>query len=412
MERDEKGEVGGGESSEREGRESGVVEGREGGVVEKGENSAVEVGEGGVVDWSHDAVELTSKDSNVFVDLKDGHSLKIEARFIGHIMHVTFQTATRVEVSAREVRSSINKPKRNSLADLNKRFNIDKGRLKPPVSVRRLISSLKNHVPLLKQIQQKSYHLTFFYELQAKVHCDSLQLMLSEASAFKNKKNFLLLSLTDTSFSLDPFVNKDKLRLNDFLLFHLSVGALQLDNKAYHEGAFDFPVLILPTRNKVTRNSVSLSSDFKSMVSMRLLLHRERVTNNLEFMEVHARFEPMVMCLEDVMIYRLSDYIQSLSSFFTATSAPSTVRRLPAAVRLITTDLNKPIKLRQLTIEQSSLLISIHASLKLFFALDSTPMNFGSFERQDVCMTKQQLSKLLTMHYALGALFRTGGCHS
>ena len=67
-----------------------------------------------------------------------------------------------------------------------------------------------------------------------------------------------------------------------------------------------------------------------------------------------------------------------------------------------------PVRLQKLTIEPVNLLVSIHASLKLYIASDHTPLSFSLFERGPLCTTARQLVHALAMHYAAGALFRAG----
>lgn len=81
---------------------------------------------------------------------------------------------------------------------------------------------------------------------------------------------------------------------------------------------------------------------------------------------------------------------------------------LPLQVRQHARALVNPVKLRKLVIQPVSLLVSIHASLKLYIASDHTPLSFSVFERGPVFTTARQLVHALAMHYAAGALFRAG----
>lgn len=67
-----------------------------------------------------------------------------------------------------------------------------------------------------------------------------------------------------------------------------------------------------------------------------------------------------------------------------------------------------PVRLQRLIIQPVNLLVSIHASLKLYIASDHTPLSFSVFERGPLCTTARQLVHALAMHYAAGALFRAG----
>lgn len=69
-----------------------------------------------------------------------------------------------------------------------------------------------------------------------------------------------------------------------------------------------------------------------------------------------------------------------------------------------------PVRLQRLAIQPVNLLVSIHASLKLYIASDHTPLSFSVFERGPLYTTARQLVHALAMHYAAGALFRAGTC--
>lgn len=70
--------------------------------------------------------------------------------------------------------------------------------------------------------------------------------------------------------------------------------------------------------------------------------------------------------------------------------------------------MSAPVKIEHLCVQQISMLLSVHASLKLFIASDRTPLAFGKFERRKVVTTSYHLIRSLAMHYASGALFRAG----
>lgn len=99
-------------------------------------------------------------------------------------------------------------------------------------------------------------------------------------------------------------------------------------------------------------------------------------------------------------------YQRDLDVVTTKTSALSS-QVLQSAGALV-----RPVRLRRLSIQPVSLLVSIHASLKLYIASDHTPLSFSLFERGPVCTTARQLVHALAMHYAAGALFRAGTCRA
>lgn len=66
------------------------------------------------------------------------------------------------------------------------------------------------------------------------------------------------------------------------------------------------------------------------------------------------------------------------------------------------------VQMQSLVIDPLSVMVSLHTSLKVFIALDRSPLLFSAFERQRVCTTSYRLGHALTRHYLSGALFRAG----
>ena len=126
------------------------------------------------------------------------------------------------------------------------------------------------------------------------------------------------------------------------------------------------------------------------------------------------QLQPARVYLEDTFVY----YIKTLFHTYIPNSAlaaapppppasPGTPV-LPEPVLHGLQALLWPLRLQRLAIQPVSLLVSIHASLKLYIASDHTPLAFSLFERSSLCTTPRQLVHALAMHYAAGALFRAG----
>ncbi|XP_052360581.1 intermembrane lipid transfer protein VPS13B-like, partial [Oncorhynchus keta] len=125
--------------------------------------------------------------------------------------------------------------------------------------------------------------------------------------------------------------------------------------------------------------------------------------------------KPARLYLEDTFVY----YIKTLSHTYIPDSAlapspgPNPSERyggplLPETVLQSIPALVRPLRLQRLVIQPVDMLVSIHASLKLYIASDHTPLSFSLFDRGPLCTTARQLIHALTMHYAAGALFRAG----
>ncbi|XP_041963297.1 vacuolar protein sorting-associated protein 13B-like [Alosa sapidissima] len=228
-------------------------------------------------------------------------------------------------------------------------------------------------------------------------------------------------------------------------VLELYCAGLQLDNQLYTRASFHFPVLLCQDSRTAEPSSSSASSSSSSssssgapwspeahpLLSPQALqayraacFLRLAVALGPDFaMEtVAVQMQPARVYLEDTFVYYVKTLFHSYlpeSAFGSAsgglstttppsTSKSSVVAGLPEEVVQATQALVWPLRLRRLTIQPVSLLVSIHASLKLYIASDHTPLAFSLFERGPVCTTARQLVHALAMHYAAGALFRAG----
>ncbi|XP_028280371.1 vacuolar protein sorting-associated protein 13B isoform X2 [Parambassis ranga] len=201
--------------------------------------------------------------------------------------------------------------------------------------------------------------------------------------------------------------------------------SLQVDNQLYNRASFHFPVLLCQDQRVGVEPEGMWSSDanpaespealeeFKRscFLQLKMTLAGDRCTVE----EVTFQLQPARVYLEDTFVYYIKTlfhtYIPS-STFFSPESQRSKESGsgliLPEQVLQSVQALVHPVLLQRLTIQPVNLLVSIHASLKLYIASDHTPLSFSLFERGPLCTTARQLVHALAMHYAAGALFRAG----
>ncbi|TMS11029.1 Vacuolar protein sorting-associated protein 13B, partial [Larimichthys crocea] len=245
----------------------------------------------------------------------------------------------------------------------------------------------------------------------------------------------LLLSLAPAPSSLPPELAVDptmdarpiSILMPDASLIEVYCSSLQVDNQLYNRASFHFPVLLCQDQRGGTESEGPWSSDtnptqspealeeFKHscFLQLRVVLAGDRCTVD----EVTFQLQPARVYLEDTFVY----YIKTLFHTYIPDSAmasataetqrskePSSAPILPEQVLQSVQALVHPVRLQRLTIQPVNLLVSIHASLKLYIASDHTPLSFSLFERGPLCTTARQLVHALAMHYAAGALFRAG----
>ncbi|XP_072425871.1 intermembrane lipid transfer protein VPS13B-like isoform X3 [Chiloscyllium punctatum] len=245
----------------------------------------------------------------------------------------------------------------------------------------------------------------------------------------------LRLTLDNVLLNLAPVVNHAKPPSREFRaeptvgfaeLYKLEVcvGDLQIDNQLYHQTSFHFPALLCqelkPERPQWRNGSHSTLSakdldDYKHkcFLTACILLREQNFVFTMNALDFELK--PARLYVEDTFVY----YIKTLFSTYIpdsglyhkqvrTTSGSAADLAVPEQVVTATRALVNPIKLQRLTIHAISLLVSVHASIKLYIASDHAPLSFSLFERGPIYTTPRQLIHALAMHYAAGALFRAG----
>ncbi|KAJ8353846.1 hypothetical protein SKAU_G00214130 [Synaphobranchus kaupii] len=260
-------------------------------------------------------------------------------------------------------------------------------------------------------------------------HTLAFRVLLSEASlalrdditSSTGSVELLRLTLSKLLLSLAPSVDQcmagEGLADISAMGVELHCASLQVDNQLYNRASFHFPVLLCQeqraepgpwTRDANPTVSPRVLEEYKSACFLRLGLTLSG--NDCRVDEVAFQLKPARLYLEDTFVY----YIKTLFHTYIPDTALGRPRRragqveLPEQVRQSVQALVHPLQLQRLSIQPVSLLVSIHASLKLYIASDHTPLSFSLFERGPLCTTSRQLVHALAMHYAAGALFRAG----
>ncbi|KAM6089237.1 intermembrane lipid transfer protein VPS13B isoform 6-T7 [Chlamydotis macqueenii] len=197
---------------------------------------------------------------------------------------------------------------------------------------------------------------------------------------------------------------------------------LQLDNQLYSKSYFHFAVLLCQGEKNETvqwsrvNNLIVCSRDLESYKENCFIKLCIAFSEEENFMfhvnDLSFELKPARLYVEDTFVYYIKTlfdtYLPENKTSCQSMNTSDTTLILPEQVREHARALVKPVKLRKLTIQPVNLLVSIHASLKLYIASDHTPLSFSVFERGPIFTTARQLVHALAMHYAAGALFRAG----
>jgi len=204
--------------------------------------------------------------------------------------------------------------------------------------------------------------------------------------------------------------------------WHCSVGDLQLDNQLYDRGNYDFPVVVLrqhtDTPPSVTgKDLLKFRLDERldrakqnAMVAITLITCTDVVDGHVDVQSLDIDIKPLVMFFEDTFMYEILKRIDRFVPVSLSAprlercrrGAPQVVRENAVALVL------NPCRLDHVRIAPLQILLSIHASLKLFIACDDTPLSFRAFERDQLFTSQYQLVRTLVIHYVTAMLTRAG----
>ncbi|XP_064248910.1 intermembrane lipid transfer protein VPS13B isoform X5 [Passer domesticus] len=225
-----------------------------------------------------------------------------------------------------------------------------------------------------------------------------------------------------TSSLLQEFQQDSVEGLPQFHTLQVYCEDLQLDNQLYSKSNFHFAVLLCQEEKTETaqwsrmNNLIVCNKDLESYKENCFIKLCIAFSEEENFMfhvnDLSFELKPARLYVEDTFVYYIKTlfdtYLPENKTAYKSMNASDTTLIVPEQVREHARALVKPVKLRRLKIQPVNLLVSIHASLKLYIASDHTPLSFSEFERGPVFTTARQLVHALAMHYAAGALFRAG----
>ncbi|XP_067209482.1 intermembrane lipid transfer protein VPS13B isoform X1 [Linepithema humile] len=203
------------------------------------------------------------------------------------------------------------------------------------------------------------------------------------------------------------------------------IGDLQLDNQLFDQGGFDFPVVLI-SQNPLPNREVVFYSNNCLMANMEKIKQDSLIA--IEYVweingsmiiskEYRMKIAPISAYIEDTYITQLLDYATSMISPRLVlgdnpkkmqTVAVSNAVCIPDYIMIDSRILSQPLRLQNFVIEPLSILLSVHTSVRLYVALDHSPLYFGTFERKNLLTTPYRLGNALTMHYLSGAIFGAG----
>ena len=202
---------------------------------------------------------------------------------------------------------------------------------------------------------------------------------------------------------------------------------------------YDFPVVLLPLENESRSTKRKEKRTLKPLLRCCFDFSINKQKTHVHLLSI--QLEPLSVFIEDTFLYRLAGMLDSFilpksdrpaepcgifqvssedqtrtetkekltlsdktrSSFKRTTVFHDDIRALALASAAISPEL-----IDRITIEPVYILVTFHASVKLFVSANHTPLSFSRFEMTSLFTDPSFLAQLLAVHYAYSALMKVG----
>lgn len=200
-----------------------------------------------------------------------------------------------------------------------------------------------------------------------------------------------------------------EIKQTDHLNLSIYVSDLQFDNELYLKESYDFPVVLVSQYPKPIKESNVLEIPVLTLlennhddpiITLDLIIEswfnsfcNKRKTG---VKNVKLKVNPISLFIEDTYVNKLVEYFNNLfpTKLIITDTYPVKTRfrndvdvKVPEIVLFDSSVAAKPLSLKSITIEGVSLLLSIHSSLKMYIALDQSPLQFAKFSRKCILTT-------------------------
>ncbi|XP_050449510.1 intermembrane lipid transfer protein VPS13B isoform X1 [Cataglyphis hispanica] len=395
---------------------------------------------------------LSSTPMDQYLRLPSYGDVKLIMQNVCYTIHISIVPISQIEISAQDIRSRLLR-KKNTTKDHDaiapsplKRSGEDKllqnvQSSSSSTSLTSFFSAQEDTLPMESMLVSSSSSKQLIPRTD-KIPTDENQLKSTDVISTNSKEGSVTVYLHACTIAILHDINENAQRIEvaslsmtdlivtinskaRFINLYCYVGDLQLDNQLFDQGGFDFPVVLinqnpLPTREMTFYSNNCLMTNMEKIKQDSLIAIEyiwEVNGNMIASKEYRMRIAPISAYIEDTYITQLLDYATSMipprlvlndSPKRMQTIAISNAVYIPDYIMIDSKILSKPLRLQNFVIEPLSILLSVHTSVRLYVALDHSPLYFGIFERKNLLTTPYRLGNALTMHYLSGAIFGAG----
>ncbi|XP_049885072.1 intermembrane lipid transfer protein VPS13B isoform X3 [Pectinophora gossypiella] len=193
----------------------------------------------------------------------------------------------------------------------------------------------------------------------------------------------------------------------------ISITDIQIDNLQYETGQFDFAVIATtcaeppqhddwPTLwNMFTDQKVFSSRLEKARVVLKTCHDTWSVVSYkyTELSEIEVEAGPLALYVEDAYVTALAELYRMIVSSNKANEDTSMAEA---------ESLQIPLRLRLLCIHPLDLTLTLHTAVRMYIALDQSPLHLSTFKLQNMFTSRERLAHALTVHYLSAAILGAG----
>ncbi|XP_063704154.1 intermembrane lipid transfer protein VPS13B [Culicoides brevitarsis] len=349
--------------------------------------------------WSR-AVKI-DENKEVFLEIPLYGDIKVSLNTTGKTIKVVLDYIRQdTEFSAKDIRARLSNPRASSLSARSDQ------KLSPPILPRHSFDSTDDNE------MQKS----FLDSLTIHSFIEGIHITLFNNSDKKSnrKREILLFNLDDVTFRISYPTRQ----------IHLTFDNFQADNQLFTNGDFDFPVIVCSQGDFTSRGKRASVYELEQWMKNRSDLtifgdiRMELYENDEEGVKsVEIRIKPLRAYIEDSYIMELVDYISDcfgtnalydVEPYVEKEKCPKDRVLVPREVQQTALADVKTVRLKIIRVHPLNVLLSVHTCLRMYIALDHSPLDFSMYELADVNTLPENLSASASMHYLSGAIFGAG----
>ncbi|KAM7361700.1 vacuolar protein sorting 13B isoform 2-T2 [Cochliomyia hominivorax] len=248
----------------------------------------------------------------------------------------------------------------------------------------------------------------FVKEINLSLHTDNTTCQYMKREVVAIYADDLLISYED---------NEDERNMN------IVIPNLQIDNQLFSTGKYDFPVILcaeeLYEKQECVPEPYYLDTYYKILKERNIMIEFKLKLFEDEFKvnSLNCKLSPVRAYIEDAYITDFLDALVECEASNCAYKPKLEYERkilienqihIPRDVETQAIYAAEPLQLRSFSIEAMSVLLSVHTSVRLYIALDHSPLSFSSYERSHLLTIPLKFGQSLGMHYLSGAIFGAG----